>query len=113
MIRAIGIDIVDVRRIEQAMRRPGFLERILTQREQAYCNTPQRVAGRWAAKEAAMKCLPSSAAFRQIEVLVGERGEPVLSLEPGLSPPGGRWLVTISHERGYAAAVVILETVEP
>lgn len=113
MIRAVGIDIVDVRRIELAMRRPTFLQRILTEREREHCVTPQRVAGRWAAKEAAMKCLPRQAAFLQFEVLVGERGEPILRVEPSLSPPGARWLLSITHERGYAAAVVILETPEP
>jgi phosphopantetheine--protein transferase-like protein len=109
VIRAIGIDVVEVKRIEQAMRRPGFVQRILTPDEMKHCATPQQVAGRWAAKEAAMKCLGSPATFRQIEIVAQADGRPVIHVDPAIAPADARWHVSITHERSYAAAVVVLE----
>lgn len=103
MIRAIGLDVVQVDRIERAMQRPGFLDRVLTPAEAAHCRTPQQVAGRWAAKEAMMKCLPGElTTFRQIEILPGVHGEPVVA------KPSGGWMLSITHEKGLAAAVALL-----
>lgn len=84
------------------MQRPGFVERILTLAERDYCRTPQQVAGRWAAKEAIMKA-GGPQTFLEIEVLPGPHGE------PRVVRPGGRWHLSITHERGTAAAVAILE----
>lgn len=102
MIRAIGIDVVEVYRIEKAMANPRFIDKVLTPKEQEHCRTPQQVAGRWAVKEAMFKCDPSLKTFRQIEVLPGPGGQPVVI------EPEGAWLVSISHEKGLAAAVAIL-----
>ena len=63
MIVGMGVDIAEVGRIQGAIERHGevFLRRIYTARERAYCeqfkNKYERYAGRFAAKEAAMKAL--------------------------------------------------------
>ena len=110
MIRAVGVDIVEISRIERAMRRPRFVERIFTEREREFLDSPATVAGRWACKEAVAKCMPKQIRWHDVEVLAGERGEPVVRFE-GLDAivSGGRLHVSISHERGHAVAVAILE----
>src|SRR5260370_12718664 len=63
MIVGMGVDIADVERIQGAIERHGevFLRRVYTVREREYCerfkNKYERYAGRFAAKEAAMKAL--------------------------------------------------------
>jgi holo-[acyl-carrier protein] synthase len=110
VIVGLGIDVVSIERIRAAMENPRFLERILTERERQAINTPERVAGRWAAKEALSKALPRLNHWHHVEVFNGPSGEPVVELaavvglEPGLSLH-----VSISHESGYAAAVAVVE----
>src|SRR5437879_7266427 len=58
-MQRIGVDAVSVDRIALAVRRsgPGFLSKVYTPAEQAYCaGNDERLAGRWAAKEAVIKC---------------------------------------------------------
>ncbi len=107
MIEGLGMDLVEIARIERAMRRPGFLERVLTEEERALGSSAQFVAGRWAAKEAAKKCLPSLQSWHEIEILRGPDGAPIARIE-GLGP-GRRLWVSITHERTHAAAAALLE----
>ncbi|MCU0317288.1 MAG: holo-ACP synthase [Fimbriimonadaceae bacterium] len=110
MIRAVGIDIVSVERIAKAMARPGFLERILTEKEMAYCRTPQQVAGRWAAKEALAKCIPHLRSWTAVEILPDAEGRPQAKfLREGRLSQGDKVHLSISHERGTAVAVAVLE----
>lgn len=110
MIQAVGVDIVEIGRIERAMRRPRFVERIFTEREREFLDSPAAVAGRWACKEAIAKCLPKRIRWHDVEVLTGERGEPIVHFA-GLKAmvPDSRLHVSISHERSHAVAVAILE----
>jgi len=61
LIVGLGIDIAEVARVKAAIERHGetFLRRVYTAKEQEYCerfkNKYERYAGRFAAKEAAMK----------------------------------------------------------
>lgn len=111
MIIGIGIDVVAIDRIRQAMEHNSrFLERILTERERQTLLTPERVAGRWAAKEALSKALPRLNHWHDVEVMNGLTGEPVVTLAAHLGlEPGVNLHVSISHESGYAAAVAIVE----
>ena len=110
MILAVGVDVVAVARIKQAMKNPRFVERILTARERETDLTVDRVAGRWAVKEALSKALPQLGNWHDVEVTNGHRGEPVVELSPSVHmEPGAKIHVSISHERGYAAAVAIVE----
>ncbi len=110
MIIAIGIDTVDVERIENALQNPRFAKRILTERELKVSFSPSRFAGRWAAKEAIWKCLPHLTSWHQVEIENDELGKPIARVP---LPPGTRLHLTISHERNIASAFAILESIGP
>lgn len=109
MIRAIGIDVVEVARIRRAMRRPRFAERVLTAAERQVPMSPARMAGRWAAKEAVAKCLPNRPGWHDVEIVSDLGGAPRAVLSNRVAISGGRVHVSISHERGLAAALAVLE----
>lgn len=122
MIRGLGIDVVELDRIEAALARFGdrFLARILTPAERsALPPIPlTRTAGLFAAKEAAAKALGTGfaqgVAFHTLEILSDAAGRPALTLHgPALARAetlgATSWHVSISHSRDTAAAVVVLE----
>lgn len=108
----IGVDVCPVERIARAVERGGdrFLAKIYTPAELEYCaGRPDRLAGRWAAKEAVLKCLDgnvASLAKREIEILPNPQGAPVVRL----SGQGAPWQVevTITHDAGLAIGSAIL-----
>ena len=124
MIVGLGLDIAEIDRIEDAITRHGapFLERLFTPREVEYCerfrNRYERYAGRFAAKEAAMKALGTGwsrgVRWRDIEVVRGESGKPTLKLE-GVAGEIARGMgvksivMTITHSGNLALAQVIFE----
>jgi hydroxyethylthiazole kinase-like uncharacterized protein yjeF len=118
MIRRQGIDVLAIERMELALRRsgPGFLDRAYTADELAYCGgRAERLAGRWAAKEAVIKCFdgtPICFPRRRIEVLPAATGAPVVRLL-GADPQGARVQVSISHQSGVAVASAWLEMPGP
>lgn len=110
MILAIGTDIVEVSRVERAMRNPRFLLRILTERELEANPTPLRVAGRWAAKEAIAKCFGRHLRWHQVEILNDATGSPIAILSSTiLDASRMRLHLSISHEKQIAVATAILE----
>ena len=124
MIVGLGVDITEVDRIEAAIERRGraFLERLFTPAEIAYCEThrhrAERFAGRFAAKEAAMKALGTGWArgvrWVDIEVVRAPGGKPTLKLS-GESRSiadciGVRNIhLSITHTGNTALALVIFE----
>lgn len=107
-----------VNRIARAVSRsgPGFLRKAYTQAELDYCaGDPERLAGRWAAKEAVIKCFDGTGICfprRRIEVLPGPSGAPRVRLLDG--DDGGVALeVSITHHSGLAVATAMLETSAP
>lgn len=109
----LGIDVCSFERIAQAARRSGqgFLDKVYTRAELDYCEgRPERLAGRWAAKEAVIKCIagtPLQVPRRRIEVLPDQDGAPrvrLLGIETG-----ARLEVTITHEAGIAVAAALVE----
>lgn len=100
-IKGLGLDLVSVDRIQRLMLKPGFLEKVLTEREMEFVKTAQSVAGRWAAKEALFKTGCGAKTFREIEILPGESGK------PEVMKPEGTFMVSITHEKEMAAAVVL------
>lgn len=128
MIRGLGIDVVEVRRIEEAMQNPRFVERILTPYERAQPISGPFLAGRWAAKEAVAKAVTLELRWHDIEILNDENGkpfvrfatpdhdDPTMTLAPALLDAGYRMAsqlhISISHERGIASAVAIWEEPE-
>jgi len=94
------------------MKNPRFIERILTPAEREYCTTVQKVAGRWAAKEAVAKAVGLSLSWHDVEILPDELGEPAAKVASRhLDPVRLRLKVSISHERRNAVAVAILERI--
>lgn len=107
MILGIGVDIVEVSRIREAMNRPNFVHRILTPREILLSETALFVAGRWAAKEAVAKAVGTHLTWHDVEILPDGNGKPVATVS-GLTTYC-RIHVSISHERGHAVGMAILE----
>ena len=121
-IIGLGLDATDINRIADTIERYGerFLHRIFTENEIAYC-TRRRVpaihfAGRFAAKEAAMKALGTGfsqgVVWRDVEV-VRRGGPPQLQLHGGagrrFAAIGGRTsLLTITHSDELALAQVLI-----
>ena len=126
MIVGLGVDLVELSRIRAVWRRHGarFAERVLTESERAYClnrrDPVPSLAARFAAKEAAAKALGTGIAqgvrFRDIEVVRSRSGEPALRLHGAArriadQRRADRSLLTLTHGRDAAVAVVVMETV--
>jgi holo-[acyl-carrier protein] synthase len=117
----VGIDLIEIQRIERALtRRPRLAERIFTAGEREYAGARSRpgrhLAARFAAKEAVVKALGLSGGFSltEIEVVAGE--PPTVRLRGAVAKAAAGLAVTISltHSRENAAAVAIAErAVEP
>ena len=113
MIVGLGVDLVEVARIRRAMREPRFLDRILTPAERSEKLTPERVAGRWAAKEAIAKAVGVFLRWHDVEINNLPSGQPVAVISrSACSLDGQALLVSISHVKGHAVAVAILERAE-
>src|ERR1700756_3411848 len=124
MIIGMGIDMEEGERGQGAIERQGerFLKRIYTEKERAYCeqfkDKYERFAGRFAAKEAAMKALGTGWArgvrWVDIEVIRELSGKPTLRLA-GVACEIARGLgvkniaLTITHDGNTALALVIFE----
>jgi holo-[acyl-carrier protein] synthase len=123
VVIGIGIDIVDISRIDTLLQKYArrFLERIFSLDEITYCmnrhNPATCLAGRFAVKEAAFKALSagrsSGVPFKDITVDISN-GAPQMTLTGKaheLSQGLGvvKHHVSISHDKGCAVAVVILE----
>ena len=118
----IGIDLMQGERIRRVFGRHGdrFLHRIYTRRELDYCNAArdpyERLAARWAAKEATFKalgCPKSITRWTDIEVTHSDAGAPRVLL----SGETGRWArdagiaaieISLSHSDGLAVASVMV-----
>ena len=90
MIVGMGIDVAEVKRIQQVFEAQGerFVKRVYTEAEAAYCekykSKYERYAGRFAAKEAAMKALGTGwsrgVRWVDVEVVRQRGGRPILQL---------------------------------
>ncbi len=121
MIVSLGLDIVEIARIEKDIERFGerFVNRILGEKERSqYQKRNDRtlfLAGRFAAKEAVVKALGKYLTERpplhQLEIINDASGRPELVLPDDVEAKlrGARCLLSITHERNYAAAVAIFE----
>ena len=125
MILGIGIDIIEVDRIQSSHERFGerFLKRILHPKEIEYCLSHKSpapfLAARFAAKEAVSKAfgtgIGAHLSWQDIEVGRKESGEPFVILHGAglelLRQRGARaMLISLSHTANHAAAVAILES---
>ena len=114
MIVGLGIDVTQVSRFTRAVGRDGLLERIFTAAERD--SSMQRMAGRFAAKEALAKALgaPSGLVWTDVEVRKDEAGKPYFACTGTVAQRVGdlgieRLHLSITHDAGIAAAVVVCE----
>jgi holo-[acyl-carrier protein] synthase len=121
MIVGVGVDIIEVSRIRQALANPRtgerFRDRVFTEEERAYCsrrhNAGESFAARFAAKEATMKALGRSFGWQEIEVL-RQTGAPSLKLQGRALQQADKLGVTrlhlsLSHTAASAIAYVVAE----
>jgi holo-[acyl-carrier protein] synthase len=112
----VGIDLLEVERLERALeRRPRLAERLFTEAEREYAagrpRPGQHLAARFCAKEAVAKALGLEVwSFRDVEVL-GGGGRPVVRLSGAAAQRAGELGlqidVSLTHSRRDAAAVAI------
>jgi len=122
MILGIGIDLMDIEKIEKHIQSDVHLRKVFTPAEIRECKSvvrsAERFAGRFAAKEAFMKAIGKGIRqevwFTQIEVLNNQDGQPYIQVKGEAEV----WLralsvrnihVSIAHTKQNAVAIVILE----
>ena len=122
MILGVGIDLCDAGRMEKSLARQSLLDHVFAPSEQALLNTLgekrrlETAAASFAAKEAFLKAAGTGLggfAMPELAVLRKESGAPYFAL----TGAAAAWVqaqnatvhVSLSHERGLANAIVILE----
>ncbi|HKI83565.1 MAG TPA: holo-ACP synthase [Candidatus Krumholzibacteria bacterium] len=123
MIIGIGVDLCEVSRLRELEERYGdrFLRRVFTETELKRCSGRRHhecLAGRFAAKEAALKALGTGLshgiAWRDVELTRGEYQAPTIAFHRRAREiferlGASRVVVSVSHDGGMAMATVILE----
>lgn len=122
MIVGIGTDIADVRRFEKWVRTPAMIERFFNEKEHSSAKSEaakcQHYAVRFAAKEAFSKALGtgiSGFSLKEVYITNNSEGAPLLNIEGAALLLMKERLgdcnafVSLSHEKDYALAFVILE----
>ena len=124
-IVAHGIDLVDCPRIEAMVERHGkrFIERVFTATEQAYAeankNGIEKLAGRFAAKEAVLKLMGTGwrgkIAWTDVEVINNSSGQPEVTLGGEVEKIAGKLgikhiSISITHTANFAIASAVALT---
>ncbi|HHY83631.1 MAG TPA: holo-ACP synthase [Clostridiales bacterium] len=121
MIVGIGLDIIETARVQRALVKPGFLNRVYTPPEQEYLirrkMNAQSAAGLFAAKEAVSKALGTGIrnfSWQDIEILQDDNGKPYAllkgnALERFKSIGGTNIHISITHIKDLAAAQAVIE----
>jgi len=121
MVIGVGIDIIEVARIRRAYNRLGkrFLEGVYTVAEQKFslkhADPAERLAARWAAKEAVAKALGTGFARGvkplDFEIVDNERSRPTVNVSGKAKKYLGDMKVhlSISHIADYATAMAVIE----
>jgi holo-[acyl-carrier protein] synthase len=115
-VPGVGIDLLEIDRLERALERhPRLAERLFTAAELEYAAARARpgrhLAARFAAKEAVVKALGLRAfGLRDIEVVAGQ--PPTIRLSGRAAEAAGdrRIDISLTHSRGNAAAVAVVES---
>lgn len=117
MIIGVGIDIVEIARLNRALQRtPELAGRLFTERERVL--PYQSLAARFAAKEALAKALgaPRGLLWTDAEIVSDPvTGRPSLTVRDTVAAAAERlgatrWHVSLSHDAGIATAIVIAES---
>jgi len=121
VIIGVGIDIIEIPRVEKALQLQAFIHKVFTAAEQTYCEGRGRqrtasYAARFAGKEAVLKALGtgfSGGSWQDIEIIPDEQGQPHVILRgyfAGIAEQLGvsRIHISLTHARAYAAAQAVL-----
>ncbi|KPL03909.1 MAG: hypothetical protein AMJ90_02655 [candidate division Zixibacteria bacterium SM23_73_2] len=120
MIDSLGIDIIETARIKKALFKWGerFKKRVFSSSEVNYCQKKKfpefSFAARFCAKEAAMKALGTGVSqgvgWKDFEVMNLKSGKPELRISEKIQKRigKGRMILSLSHTKEYAVAVVLL-----
>jgi holo-[acyl-carrier protein] synthase len=124
VIAVIGTDIAEVKRFEKWVKNPQMLERFFNEKEISSAKSDsakcQHYAVRFAAKEAFSKALGtgiSGFGLKEVYITNNSEGAPLLNIEgAALSLMKERFgeckaFVSLSHEKEYALAFVVIEKV--
>lgn len=113
-VRGLGLDLFEIKRADALLDNAHFLSRCFTPEEIAYirsrgASSAQTLAGLYAAKEAIVKALGCGIAFPLTDICIthSELGQPLVSLSGKATAYGGRFLLTITHDAGVAAATAL------
>lgn len=126
MIIGIGVDIIEIERVRQAIQNnKNFLSKLFTEKEIDYFISrnmnSEVIAGNFAAKEAVSKALGTGIrgfSFKDIEILRNELGKPEVILHNGANLIGNKLVgnnnslrvhLSISHNNSSAIAYSVLE----
>jgi len=121
LIIGVGVDLIEIERIKEAIKKTSFLERIFTEREIRYFASrgynPSTISGSFAAKEAISKALGTGIgkiSWHDMEILRYNIGKPYVKLHGNarrlfISLGGKKIHISISHSRLYAISQVIIE----
>jgi holo-[acyl-carrier protein] synthase len=121
-IKGIGIDIIEIGRIKEAVEKygDGFLAKVFTKKEIKYCRNRKalkypELAVRFAAKEAYAKAIGTGIKgfgrnnhgihWQDIEIVNNSHGKPLLVIKGKVSKKAH---VSLSHSRDYAVAAVVV-----
>ena len=113
----IGVDLIEISRVERALARLGFRERVFTEAERAYCdsrpNPAQHYAARFAGKEAVGKALGCGVHFTWREIEIAGRPKPGVRLFGRTKAwaervQAGRIDLSMTHSRELAAAICVV-----
>ena len=113
----IGVDLIEIPRIERALTRNGFRERVFTEAERDYCdsrpNPAQHYAARFAGKEAIGKALGCGVEWRWREVEIAGRPKPAVRLSGWTKAwaekvQAGPIDLSMTHSKELAAAICVV-----
>lgn len=121
MISGIGVDILEIERLQRSVEKFGerLLERVFTENEINYCrvkfNMYQHLAARFAAKEALTKAMSTGLrgefSWKDIEVVNDPLGKPDFRIYGNLGErlQGHNVLLSLSHSETHVVAMVVME----
>jgi len=112
IISGIGIDIVDIKRIKKLVEATFFLKRFFTPSEIKYClesrNKFERIAARFAAKEAVIKATGlKNLPLKDIALIKDKTGKPSIKIK-NKKYSNLNVLISLSHTTDYACASVVV-----
>lgn len=117
IFHGIGNDIIEIKRIENAVKKESFVKKVFTEKEIEYIisrgGRAETYAGKFSAKEAVSKALGTGVrgfSPNDIEILNNELGKPYVIFKNSIEDFNSKYFVeiSISHCREYAAATAII-----